>query len=66
MTGGRSLELVPHYLANLLLILIAVGGLRVVVGNLGILVELPIVVAVVLAYPTVVRRLGVAPSAWED
>lgn len=66
MIRRRSLELVPHYLANLLLIIIAVGGLRLTVGNLGILVELPIVIAVVLAYPTIVRRLGVAPSAWEE
>lgn len=66
MTLRRSLELVPHYVASLLLILLVVGAVRVAVGNLGILVELPVVVAVVLAYPTIVRRLGVAPAAWEN
>lgn len=59
-------ELLPHYVAPLVLILLAIGGLRIVVGNLGIVVELPIVVAIVLAYPSVVRRLGVEPSSWES
>lgn len=58
-------EMVPHYVAPLVLILLAIGGLRYVVGSPGILVELPIVVAIVLAYPTVVRWLGVAPSSWD-
>jgi hypothetical protein len=29
-------------------------------------VELGVVVVVVLVYPTIVRALGVAPSAWDD
>ncbi|MFB6309911.1 MAG: hypothetical protein ABEH64_01885 [Salinirussus sp.] len=66
MINRQTLALVPHYIANLLLILVAVGVLRLTVGNLGILVELPVVIAVVLAYPTIVRWLGVAPAAWEE
>ncbi|PSP49639.1 hypothetical protein BRC67_10735 [Halobacteriales archaeon QH_3_68_24] len=66
MNWHRHLELVPHYLANLVLVLLAVGALRRVAGDPGTPVELAAVVAVVLAYPSVVRRLGVAPSAWED
>lgn len=66
MSGlSGHLELLPHYLANLVLILAIIGGLRLSVGNLGFWVELPIVVAVVLVYPTLVRALGVAPSSWE-
>ena len=66
MNWHRHLELVPHYLANLVLVLLAVGALRRVAGDPGTPVELAAVVAVVLAYPSVVRLLGVAPSAWED
>lgn len=66
MIGRRTLELVPHYIGSLLLILLVIGSLRVFIGNLGIFVELPIVVAIVLAYPTIVRRLGIAPDAWEQ
>lgn len=65
MARSSILALVPHYVASLLLILGTVFGLRYVVGDLGIWVELPIVIAIVLAYPTIVRRLGVAPDAWE-
>lgn len=59
------LALAPHYVASLLLILGTVWGLRYFVGDLGFLIELPIVIAIVLAYPTIVRKLGVAPAAWE-
>ena len=66
MNWHRHFELVPHYLANLVLVLLAVGALQRIAGDPGTPVELAAVVAVVLAYPSVVRRLGVAPSAWED
>lgn len=65
MTRSRIAGLVPHYLVSLLLILGTIWGLRSLVGDLGIVVELPIVVVIVLAYPTIVRRLDVAPAAWE-
>lgn len=66
MNQARHLELLPHYLANLVLVVLAVGAVRRFVGDFGVPVELGLVVVVVLAYPTAVRMLGVAPSAWED
>lgn len=66
MNRNHLLELVPHYIASLLLILATITAIRVFVDNFGIVVELPIVVAVVLAYPTIVRWLGISPAAWED
>lgn len=66
MSWKDTLGLLPHYVASLLLILLVVGGIRTFVGTFGIVVELPIVVAIILAYPTVVRWLGVAPAGWED
>jgi hypothetical protein len=66
MNWKRTLALVPHYAASLLLILLVVGGIRTFLGNFGVVVELPIVVALILGYPTLVRWLGVAPAAWEE
>ncbi len=65
---NRSFEwlgLLPHYVASLLLILGTIWGLREFVGNFGFWVELPIVVLIVLGYPSLVRLLGIAPSGWE-
>jgi hypothetical protein len=37
---------------------------RELLGDLGFTVELLLVLAVTIAYPPVVRRLGVAPESW--
>jgi len=66
MNWDRFLELLPHYFANMVLVVLAITALRRFAGNMGFVVELVVVVAVVLAYPMIVRGLGVAPSAWED
>lgn len=58
-------ELVPHYLAMLVIVSLVLGVVRRVAGDVGFVVELVIVLVVVFAYPFVVRRLGVAPSVWE-
>lgn len=65
MNLKRHLGLVPHYIANLLVVLLTVAALRAVAGDLGIAIELVVVVAVVLVYPTVVRWLGVEPASWK-
>ena len=66
MDWTRHLELLPHYVVNLVLVVVAIGILRRFVGDLGVPVELGVVVVVVLAYQTIVRVLGVAPSAWDQ
>ena len=60
------LAMLPHFVASLVLVLGTVWTIRTFVGNFGFWVELPVVVAIILAYPTIVRWLGVAPEAWED
>jgi hypothetical protein len=65
MDKQQLLELVPHYIAMLILVF---GGLAIIdatVGEIGFWAELVIVFAIVLAYRPLVVRLGVAPSAWE-
>jgi hypothetical protein len=66
MDWSRFFELLPHYLANLVLVVLAITALRRFAGDLGFVVELVVVVAIVLVYPTIVRALGVAPSAWDE
>jgi hypothetical protein len=60
----QLVELVPHYLAMLLLMLVALWAIRTVAGDLGFWVELVVLVAIVTVYRPVVKRLGVAPSLW--
>lgn len=59
-------ELVPHYVAMLLLVFLALGILRSAFGDLGFWIEIVVVGVIVFGYRPVVRRLGVAPSLWDS
>jgi len=61
LSGQR--ELLPHYLA-----VAALAGTAAVLARsaVGSWVALGSVLVVVLAYPTAVRALNVAPDAWEQ
>ncbi len=61
----RLAELMPHYLALLAILFVVIGAVRWAVGEQGIVIELLILLGVSFLYPPLVRRLGVAPSAWE-
>jgi len=63
---GRLLELVPHYLAMLVIVSIVLAAVRAAVGEIGFWPELAVVAVVVAAYRPVVVRLGYAPAAWEE
>jgi|AntDeeMetagen134_2_1112570.scaffolds.fasta_scaffold00539_13 hypothetical protein len=65
MDTDQLKELVPHYIAMLLLVFGALALVRAAVGEIGFWTELAIVVVLVFAYRPIVLRLGVAPSAWE-
>jgi len=62
----QLVELVPHYLAMLVLVAVVVGGVRLAVGELDFWIEFVIVAVVVFLYRPAVGYLGVAPSAWEE
>jgi hypothetical protein len=66
MDRNQLIELVPHYLAMLLLVFVVLAIVQAVAGEIGFWVEFAIVILVVFAYRPVVVRLGVAPSVWED
>lgn len=59
-------DVAPHYVAMLLLVYLALGALRVAVGELGFWVELVIIAAIVFLYRPAVLWLGVGPDAWTE
>lgn len=62
----RIVEVAPHYAAMLLVMFLVLGIVRAIVGEIGFWTELLILVVIATAYPYLVRRLGVAPSSWEN
>lgn len=66
MDKSHILEVAPHYLMMMFLILVVFNVIRFVYGEIGLWVELAIAFAIVFSYRPVVKYLGVAPTAWED
>jgi len=66
MVNKKLSELVPHYIAMLILVFLVLGVARRGFGELGFWPELVIIVLVVFLYRPMVLALGVAPSVWED
>lgn len=60
----RLIELAPHYLAMIALMFGALVAIESVVGEMGFWPSLGVAVVVAIAYPFVLRRLGVAPEPW--
>jgi hypothetical protein len=65
MDRDQLIELVPHYVAMLILVFVVLGIVQAVVGEIGFWFEFAIVVVVVFAYRPIVLRLGMGPSIWE-
>lgn len=66
MDRGQLLEIGAHYVAMLLSLFLLLAVVRALVGETGFWTELAIVLLIAVSYRPVVRRLGVAPSAWEE
>lgn len=58
-------ELVPHYVALMILVFLVLTVVQLAVGEIGFWVELAIVLVVVFTYRPLVVKLGVAPSSWQ-
>jgi hypothetical protein len=65
MDRDQLVELVPHYIAMLLLVFLVLSIVRTAVGEIGFWIELVIVLIIVSLYRPIVVRLGYAPSSWE-
>lgn len=62
MNTKRQKQLIPHYVAVVVLTVVTLGVVQELAG--GGWINLLAVVVVVLTYPTLVRLLGVEPAAW--
>ena len=65
MDKEQLLEVVPHYVALIVVLFLVLTIVRAVVGEVGFWIELLIAIAVAALYRPVVLSLGVAPSSWE-
>jgi hypothetical protein len=65
MDTDQLKELVPHYVAMLVLVFLVLGIVQAIVGEVGFWVELGIIVVAAAAYRPLVTRLGIGPSSWE-
>ena len=65
MDTDQLAELVPHYIAMLIVVFGVIAVLQAVVGGLSFWIELVIVIVIVFAYRAAVLWLGVGPSRWE-
>jgi hypothetical protein len=59
------LALLPHYLAMLAIVFLAVTVLRTAFSAVNLIAEFVVIVVLVFLYPFVIRRLGYAPAIWE-
>ena len=62
------LELVPHYVAMVFLVLFVMTLIRTVIGEQHILVEFVLILLFVFAYRPIIVRLDIVPTptAWEE
>lgn len=63
--GSRLIGLLPHYLAMIAMVFGVLLVIQELYGGLGFWASFAIALAVAAIYPTLVRRLGVAPDAWD-
>lgn len=65
MDTDQLKELVPHYIAMLVLAFGAIAILRAALGEPSFWIELVIIAVIVFAYRPIVKELGIGPSEWE-
>lgn len=66
MDKEHVIEVVPHYIALVLVLLLVLTVVRALIGEMSFWIELVIVLVVAFVYRPVVQRLGIAPSTWEE
>lgn len=65
-TTEKVRQLAPHWGVMFVLMFGTLALVeRFITGELGFLPSLVVVIVIALAYPAVVRALGVAPPVWE-
>ena len=64
-TTEKVRQLAPHWAVMFVVMFVALAGVERVAGGLGLAASLVIVFVIAVAYPVVVRVLGVAPPVWQ-
>ena len=62
--AGKWRQLAPHFLAMLVLYVIAIVAVWMAFDMEGFWVSLAIALAIAILYPSIARTFGVAPEAW--
>ena len=62
--GERLRTLAPHYVAIVILILVGLAIADFVIGDLSRGMRLGVAVVIAVAYPVILRQLGLAPEPW--
>lgn len=65
MDTDQLVELIPHYIAMLVVVFGVIAVIQAVAGGLSFWIELVIVIVIVFSYRAAVLWLGVGPSRWE-
>lgn len=63
--GSRLVRLLPHYLVMIASIFAVLIAIREFYGEIGFWASFAVALLVAAVYPLVVRRLGLAPDAWQ-
>lgn len=59
------IDVLPHYLAMLVLVYVSLDLLRTFLGVEHLLVDLVVVLLIVFLYRPLVIRIGIAPTSWD-
>ncbi|ADJ13538.1 hypothetical protein [Halalkalicoccus jeotgali] len=62
--GSRIVDLLPHYLVMITVIFGVLVAVEALYGELGFWASFVVAIAVAAIYPSLVRRVGIAPDAW--
>ncbi|ELZ30603.1 hypothetical protein DJ71_00795 [Halorubrum sp. E3] len=65
-TTEKVRQLAPHWAVMFVAMFAALAVVERVLGGLGLAASLVIVLVIAVAYPVVVRTLGVAPPVWQQ
>jgi len=64
-TTEKIRQLAPHWGVMFVAMFVSLAIAERLLGELGILPSMALVIAIAVAYPPVVRALGVAPPVWQ-
>jgi len=65
MDWGNLRQVLPHYVALVLILLLVLSVLQSFIPDLSIWIQLVVAVIIGILYPQVIRALGLEPESWK-